>query len=298
MNDNPEASLYWIHLDIHTDPESEGYVGVSKNPTSRIATHLRRAEKGNHHNSNLIETVKTCGKDSMKSQILFSGTEADCYDKEFLLRPTKNIGWNITEGGRMGSGAPYGVPKNREKLNAKKAEREKTERERNDRIASGVPTTEDLAYLKKIKDQMIRHKKRLLGLAQAEHLPNSLVDIRPMCSRCNKEPCAINYIRKEKTHYRKICDSCGKQKINKKPKTHLWEKAGYKKKLVCECCGFKAAYPTQILVFHIDGDLTNVSLTNLRSICLNCVEVVKRKEITWKRGDLLVDWNNSTRKAI
>jgi hypothetical protein len=43
-------------------------------------------------------------------------------------------------------------------------------------------------------------------------------------------------------------------------------------------------------VFHIDGNLTNVSFNNLRTICLNCVEVVKKKEVTWKRGDLQVDY--------
>jgi hypothetical protein len=43
-------------------------------------------------------------------------------------------------------------------------------------------------------------------------------------------------------------------------------------------------------VFHIDGDLNNVMFSNLRTICLNCVEVVKRKEVTWKRGDLTVDY--------
>jgi hypothetical protein len=43
-------------------------------------------------------------------------------------------------------------------------------------------------------------------------------------------------------------------------------------------------------VFYIDGDLKNNKLSNLRTICLNCVEVVKRKEVTWKRGDLQVDY--------
>jgi calcineurin-like phosphoesterase family protein len=51
-----------------------------------------------------------------------------------------------------------------------------------------------------------------------------------------------------------------------------------------------------MMVFHIDGDLTNVSHHNLRTICLNCVEVVKRRDVTWKRGDLLVDWNSSPSK--
>jgi hypothetical protein len=43
-------------------------------------------------------------------------------------------------------------------------------------------------------------------------------------------------------------------------------------------------------VFHIDGRLDNIELSNLRSICLCCVEVIKKKEVTWKRGDLTVDY--------
>jgi hypothetical protein len=55
-------------------------------------------------------------------------------------------------------------------------------------------------------------------------------------------------------------------------------------------CGFRSVYNTQMVVYHINGILTDISLSNLRTICLNCVEVVKRKEITWKRGDLQVDY--------
>jgi hypothetical protein len=55
-------------------------------------------------------------------------------------------------------------------------------------------------------------------------------------------------------------------------------------------CGFKSLYPSQMTVFYIDGDLKNVVFSNLRTICLNCIEVVKRKEVTWKRGDLTVDY--------
>jgi len=74
-----------------------------------------------------------------------------------------------------------------------------------------------------------------------------------------------------------------------KPRTPTWSKAGYKKKPTCDLCGFKGMFTSQITVFHIDGKLENTDFTNLRSICLNCVEVVKRKEVTWKRGDLAVD---------
>lgn len=114
--------------------------------------------------------------------------------------------------------------------------------------------------------------------------------IRPICKECNKNPCAINYIKNSKKHYRSICNECGKKKNKKKPNVPLWDKAGYKKKTNCDICGFKSIYPTQMTVFYIDGNLKNTQFSNLRTVCLNCVEVVKRKEITWKRGDLQVDY--------
>lgn len=113
---------------------------------------------------------------------------------------------------------------------------------------------------------------------------------RPICKSCNKNYSAVNYIKNGIKHYRSICDECGSKKIKKKPTQPNWEKAGYKKKQVCDICGFKSLYPTQLTVFHIDGNLKNPSFSNLRSVCLNCVEVVKRKEITWRRGDLQVDY--------
>ena len=65
---------------------------------------------------------------------------------------------------------------------------------------------------------------------------------------------------------------------------------GYKKKNTCDICGFKSVFPSQMTVYHIDGSLENINLVNLRTVCLNCVEIVKRKQVTWKRGDLTVDY--------
>lgn len=113
---------------------------------------------------------------------------------------------------------------------------------------------------------------------------------RPICKSCNKNVASINYIRKNKTYYRSICSECGAKKAKKQPQIPKWTKSGYKKKSQCDLCGFKGLYPSQMTVFHIDGDLNNIHLANLRTICLNCIEVVKRKEVTWKRGDLLVDY--------
>ena len=114
--------------------------------------------------------------------------------------------------------------------------------------------------------------------------------MRPICKLCNKNHSAINYKRAGITHYRSICDDCGKKKPKDKAKVSSWVKSGYKKKATCDLCGFKSAYSTQLTVFHIDGDLENNAFTNLRSICLNCIEVVKRKEVNWRRGDLTVDY--------
>lgn len=113
---------------------------------------------------------------------------------------------------------------------------------------------------------------------------------RPICTQCNKNYRAINYIRAGVTHYRKLCDECGRKKKKLKPRRSLWSKGGYKKKANCDLCGFRSLLPTQITVFHVDGNLENITISNLRSICLNCVEVVKKKEVTWKRGDLEVDY--------
>ena len=114
--------------------------------------------------------------------------------------------------------------------------------------------------------------------------------MRPFCKTCNKNFCAVNYIRNDKTYYRSVCDECGRNKNKLKPRKATWVKSGYKKKTTCDLCGFHSIFPSQITVFHIDGNLKNTELRNLRSVCLNCVEVVKKKEVTWRRGDLQVDY--------
>ena len=113
--------------------------------------------------------------------------------------------------------------------------------------------------------------------------------MRPICKSCNKNYCDVNYHRNGKTYYRSICDECGRKKQKKKPFVPSWQKSGYRKKATCDLCGFKSLFPSQLTVFHIDGNLKNTEFTNLRSICLNCVEVVKKKEVNWRRGDLEVD---------
>jgi len=113
---------------------------------------------------------------------------------------------------------------------------------------------------------------------------------RPLCNACNKNFAAPNYFRDGIRHWRSRCSICIRRGRNLLPQTPRWQSRGYKKKSQCDLCGFKARYSSQILVYHIDSNLNNATLSNLRSICLNCVEVVKRNHATWIVGDLTPDY--------
>lgn len=113
--------------------------------------------------------------------------------------------------------------------------------------------------------------------------------MRPICKVCNKNPRAPAYYRNEKRYFRSKCSSCIKKNRNAKIPEPRWRLSGYKKKTTCDLCGFKSQYSSQIVVYHIDGNLNNNNLVNLRSICLCCVEVVKRKFISWRIGDIELD---------
>jgi len=113
--------------------------------------------------------------------------------------------------------------------------------------------------------------------------------MRPICQACNQRPLAINYQRNDSVHYRSRCDVCAKKGKKIKVPEPRWKSAGYKKKPACDRCGFRARYASQLLVHHCDGNLHNTGTANLRTICLNCVEEVKRLDVPWVNGDLTPD---------
>ena len=112
---------------------------------------------------------------------------------------------------------------------------------------------------------------------------------RPICSTCNQRLVAINYTTENKTHYRTRCDSCIRRKRKIKAKEPRWRASGFKKKLICDRCNFCAKSGEQILVYHMDGNLNNVDLTNLRNVCLNCTVEITRLDLPWRVGDLVED---------
>lgn len=113
--------------------------------------------------------------------------------------------------------------------------------------------------------------------------------MRPFCRACNRNPAAINCYHNGKTYFRSRCNAC----IRKNKKMPLvvprWQKSGYKKKSTCDRCGFKARYSAQLLVYHVNGRLTDCDLRNLKTICMNCVEEIKRLDLPWRPGDLEPD---------
>lgn len=74
-----------------------------------------------------------------------------------------------------------------------------------------------------------------------------------------------------------------------RPRRPRWQQAGFVKKLVCDRCGFRAKHSAQITVYHIDGNLNNADLVNLRCICRNCEIAVSKRDLPWLPGDLEPD---------
>ena len=68
-----------------------------------------------------------------------------------------------------------------------------------------------------------------------------------------------------------------------------WQLDGYRKKQTCDRCGFRGRYAAQLQVYHVDGDLNNSSLRNLKTICQNCAVEVKKSDQRWAQGDLEPD---------
>jgi hypothetical protein len=112
---------------------------------------------------------------------------------------------------------------------------------------------------------------------------------RPICQACSQRPCAVNYYSNSIPHYRSRCETCQRKNRGLAPRDPRWKSTGYKKKLICDCCGFRARYSAQILVYHTDGNLNHVDVKNLRSVCKNCEIVIDKSDVIWKPGDLEPD---------
>jgi hypothetical protein len=114
--------------------------------------------------------------------------------------------------------------------------------------------------------------------------------IRPICPECKQRPRAIAYHKYDRIYYRGRCTRClAKSKNSKSPKPR-WQLDGYKKKPTCDRCGFRSKFSAQLLVYHVDGNLNNSTVRNLKSICQNCVVEIKKSDLPWRPGELEPDF--------
>ena len=79
------VDVYWIKRKHHTNPNKQGYVGVSKSLSTRLQEHRR--------------TKWFCEKDHEVEVLATFEDEKDAYAYEEQMRPTSQIGWNINKGG-------------------------------------------------------------------------------------------------------------------------------------------------------------------------------------------------------
>ncbi len=85
--------VYWIHNVNHCDITTDGYVGVSRKFKHRVNQHIVRGT--NYYVKKQFEEHF----DETVFSIIYNGDESTCYQLEYELRPTKNIGWNFAVGG-------------------------------------------------------------------------------------------------------------------------------------------------------------------------------------------------------
>lgn len=114
---------------------------------------------------------------------------------------------------------------------------------------------------------------------------------RPVCPICLQNPVGINYSLNGKTYYRKICNSCRRKGKKLKPIPPPWFRSGYRKKSVCEKCGYRAKFPEkQMSVYHVDGNLKNTTTMNLKTVCLNCRIEISFSNLIWKESPITPDF--------
>ena len=75
-----KAFVYWLHLPEHKDPFTEGYVGVSCNPKTRMRVHTWLARRKKHENPILANVFNKY--ENVLQTILLIAEEEYCYEME------------------------------------------------------------------------------------------------------------------------------------------------------------------------------------------------------------------------
>lgn len=79
-----ECYVYWLYDGNCKNIETDGYVGISREPHRRLMEHRQSGQFSN----------------VFCMEIVFEGSRSECISKEIKLRPSELIGWNNAPGGR------------------------------------------------------------------------------------------------------------------------------------------------------------------------------------------------------
>ena len=95
MNKAQKSVVYWIHRPCHTDMTTQGYIGITKDPTRRWQEHKLSAKTNGK--TTVYKAMKKYA--DVQFDVILIGDRAYCEEIEIKLRPQHKIGWNIAIGG-------------------------------------------------------------------------------------------------------------------------------------------------------------------------------------------------------
>ncbi len=93
--------LYWIRKPEHTNISTQGYVGVTLNPTSRLRAHNQAlsSEKGRKNQGYSEKFIEAYLEGDLLFSVIDCGSAHEMENNEYLLRPKQDIGFNKRIGG-------------------------------------------------------------------------------------------------------------------------------------------------------------------------------------------------------
>jgi len=98
-NSKPPYLVYWHHLATHTDPFTEGYIGITK--VNKYGKRFSGDFFNNYKQCTIFSrAIKKYGESSIITAVLQEGLSLKEVNKvEKCYRPSPSIGWNTRQGG-------------------------------------------------------------------------------------------------------------------------------------------------------------------------------------------------------
>lgn len=172
-------SVYWIKTKDHTDPKSEGYIGI----TSQSIEKRFEEHKTNSNNENIKQH---CNQENIEITCLHNNlTKQEALLLEKQYRPDWYIGWNIAIGGNV-------PPSRKGKVSPKT-------------LLKGNART------KKQKEASKKHSKRMRGNKSSGKRKNRVIH-KKICIHCHSE-----FITKNPKITKYCSIKCAARERNKNP---------------------------------------------------------------------------------